>query len=516
MKSKLVSILLCIAMLGATVFLIRYSPADRPLPGPDSDPNNQTSTGEENSALSRAYVIETAHDAEDLMETLAYGHEKDYENKLASLVQRLRNSSSYLKDELRDYYGASYFSKTADVFYNVLSSPFTDSATFSSRVSKMLTELKNAYPEEAAALLNESDPISPMYYPRFDTDPNGTTTLAMLSIYRQQYQKTTNSILLTFGGNLVLGDTLLGAESPNSFKNQQAANRFSYPLYKLSSVLGTDSASFANLKAPLTNVVGSAESAGSIKGLPSYAGLIQSGGIDAVSLTDPDVSAFGQQGKKDTSSALIGAGVSVSEEGTICYYQTELGTVAYLSYDIIDEIQTNVNSAFDVAPKIDIAAAKDAGAKIVIVNFNWVNTEAEEWDPCMNQVLTARAAVDNGASLVIGSHPDAIEAVEQYNGVSIIYSTGNLFKQGGNGDVSFLFQQAFSLDASGNAVPGQIQVFPLINSNSADEIPTLALDADTVSAFKKTITDRSITVRYGVGKRNSFTTDHLNLISIQK
>ena len=86
---------------------------------------------------------------------------------------------------------------------------------------------------------------------------------------------------------------------------------------------------------------------------------------------------------------------------------------------------------------------------------------------------------------------------------------------GGN-STSFLFQQAFTLDNDQNAVPGQILVLPLSGSGNEKGLPTIAFDSESASTFSKIITNSSSTVRYGVGKKNTFTIDHLNIISIDK
>ena len=105
----------------------------------------------------------------------------------------------------------------------------------------------------------------------------------------------------------------------------------------------------------------------------------------------------------------------------------------------------------------------------------------------MNQVLTARAAVDNGADLVLGTHPNSIEAIEIYKGVSIVYSPGNLSNKTGAGASSFLFQQAFSLDDSGKAVHGAIQVFPLAGASDGNGVPALVLDAAGAKKFASSL-----------------------------
>ncbi|MBR3837586.1 MAG: CapA family protein [Clostridia bacterium] len=517
MKAKILSFILCLAVLAGTFALVFRFPDEAFSPPktqeiPVTEPENKTGEGAEVAASSLNFVNETGHDAEDLLKELAYGESKQYENALADLVLRLDKSADYLKDEALDYYGATYYAKIADLFEDVLNTPFTDSENFGSRVSKLLTELSNARPDDQARTGTD---VEYGYCPKFDTEPSGTTALAMLAIFRQQYQKSTGSVLLTFGGNALIGDTLLGAEEENSFKKQQEKSKYPYPFHKVSSILGTDSSSFINLAVPLTENIGGVDSAGAIKGVPAYASLLRKSSIEAVSISDPRILGFGSEGKQDTEKALKDAAVNFSDEGTICYQDTALGKVAYLTYHLIDEIQADANGAFVEAPKQDIAAAKAAGAKFVVVHFNWLTAEKNAWDPCMAQVLSTRAAVDNGANLVIGSHPDSIQAVEKYKDVAIIYSPGNLYKQGANA-TAFIFQQAFTLNEAGEAVPGTMLFIPVKADEAQGGAPTLALDSVSAQAFKNEVTSVSKTVKFGVGKKAAFTIEELGIISISK
>lgn len=517
MKSRIIGVLLCILVLGATFWLITKAPIT-PKDTVTTEENDTYSAPQETleTEVTRAYVIETAHNAEDLFKKLAYESDADYQKTIRSLSERLSKSASFLKDDLEDYHGAAYFTKLSEIFQDLIDNPFLDSKTFSKRAKMILTELENSYPADEAAAIDENDPQNPMYYPKFDTQANGITTNALLAIYRMQYQENTGSILLTFGGNMFPGDTLLNTDKADSFKSNSENSKLPFPLYSLSSVLSTDTASFANLAVPLTESIGNSTVAGSVKGVPAYAKLLKNGGIDVVSISNSNILSFGETGKEDTKKALNDAELPYSDEGKISYVQTKLGSVAYISYDIIEETTANPKVAFEEAPKQDIAAAKENGAKFIVVHFNWVNTEKNSWDPSMTQVLTTRAAIDNGANLVFGSFPGAIEAIEQYKGVSVVYCAGDLFKMNGGSSTSFLFQQAFTLDNDQNAVPGQILVLPLNGSGDEKGLPTIAFDSESASTFSKVITNSSSTVRYGVGKKNTFTVEHLNIISINK
>ena len=78
----------------------------------------------------------------------------------------------------------------------------------------------------------------------------------------------------------------------------------------------------------------------------------------------------------------------------------------------------------------DIRTAKAAGADHVIPFMHWgweKNTQPDE-----RQRQFARRLIDEGASLVIGSHPHVTQGTEIYRGKPIIYSLGNFVFDGFN------------------------------------------------------------------------------------
>jgi len=72
----------------------------------------------------------------------------------------------------------------------------------------------------------------------------------------------------------------------------------------------------------------------------------------------------------------------------------------------------------------DIAAARKAGADIVIVFPHWgVEYHAK---PSAGQRNLGHLAIDAGADMVIGNHPHWAEGMEVYKGKPIWYALGNL------------------------------------------------------------------------------------------
>ena len=111
--------------------------------------------------------------------------------------------------------------------------------------------------------------------------------------------------------------------------------------------------------------------------------------------------------------------------------------VAILAYDTIARSYTasadRAGSARLTAKavKADVAAARKAGADLVIVFPHW----GSEYDPTPfgGQRALAEAAIDAGADMVIGNHAHWAGAMEVYKGKPIWYALGN-----------FVFDQTWS------------------------------------------------------------------------
>jgi poly-gamma-glutamate capsule biosynthesis protein CapA/YwtB (metallophosphatase superfamily) len=76
----------------------------------------------------------------------------------------------------------------------------------------------------------------------------------------------------------------------------------------------------------------------------------------------------------------------------------------------------------------DIRAAKAAGADLVIPFMHW--GWEKETKPSERQKSFARKMIDEGAALVVGSHPHVTQGAEIYKGKPIIYSLGNFVFDG--------------------------------------------------------------------------------------
>ena len=167
-------------------------------------------------------------------------------------------------------------------------------------------------------------------------------------------------------------------------------------------------------------------------------------GIDWVGLANNHIGDAGGAGILQTIKNLktygiasSGAGKDLTAARKPAMLKTHGVTVAMLAYDTIAGYyaagKTKAGSAKLTAKtvKADVAAARKAGADVVIVFPHW----GTEYDPTpfAGQKALAQAAIDAGADMVIGNHAHWAGAVEVYKGKPIWYALGN-----------FVFDQTWS------------------------------------------------------------------------
>ncbi len=177
---------------------------------------------------------------------------------------------------------------------------------------------------------------------------------------------------------------------------------------------------------------------------PRYIDGLARAGIDYVSLANNHIKDAGAAGILQTIAnvkkrgiASSGAGKNLKAARTPAILEAAGMKVAILGYDAIaggyHATATRVGSAPLSAKnvKADVAAARKAGADLVIVYPHW----GTEYDPTpfVGQKKLAEMIIDNGADMVIGNHAHWAGAMEVYKGKPIWYALGN-----------FIFDQTWS------------------------------------------------------------------------
>jgi poly-gamma-glutamate capsule biosynthesis protein CapA/YwtB (metallophosphatase superfamily) len=176
---------------------------------------------------------------------------------------------------------------------------------------------------------------------------------------------------------------------------------------------------------------------------PGSAQSLALAGFDLLSLANNHAMDYGSPGLFDTRNLLgqfgiasVGAGANSAEAHTPFFLERNGLRLAFLAYvDVPEE-----NAGFDTRTWIatssqpgiawadldqittDVAKARlQSDLVVVLLHSGYeLNTTV-----ALNQRAEARAAIDAGAALVIGSHAHLLQAIEQYHGGLIAYSLGN-------------------------------------------------------------------------------------------
>lgn len=246
-------------------------------------------------------------------------------------------------------------------------------------------------------------------------------------------------IKLTFGGDCTFGRDKNFAYS-RSFDEMYDLMG---PDYFFSGIdeFFSDDLTMVNFEGTLTNAAYSAAKTFTFKGRAEYAQILSAGSIDVVTVANNHSMDYLQQGYQDTIENLSPY-VSVSG-----YDMMPVKTVKGVNIGIA----SNVGWTYDDAQKTFIRNAiqklRDEGANYIVFYYHWGNEG--EYQSNATQKAIAHYCIDQGADLVIGSHPHVVQETETYEGKQIAYSLGNLVFGGNQNPVDkncLIYQQTILFD----------------------------------------------------------------------
>lgn len=296
---------------------------------------------------------------------------------------------------------------------------------------------------------------------------SGLENLGQKGKYEEQIIE--KHITISAAGDFTLG-YYKGQSAGGRFDEVASANGYSYFMKSVKSIFETDDLTIVNLEGPLTTRGTAVEKQFAIRGLPDYTQILTSGSIEVVNLSNNHTYDYQKVGYTDTVDAL--------NDGDIGYFgeeNTYYTTVNDITVGVIGAKGWNNSSAVKEKLKKRISEAK-AKSDLMIVMFHW-GTETENYPNSIQQDL-AQYVIDQGANLVLGSHPHVIQGIGNYKGSNIVYSMGN-FCFGANKNPSdkdtFIYRESFVLTDEGIYSKGG-QVIPCSISSTHtknDYQPTL-------------------------------------------
>ncbi len=169
---------------------------------------------------------------------------------------------------------------------------------------------------------------------------------------------------------------------------------------------------------------------------PALATSLTDAGFSAVSLANNHATDYGIDGLARTLRALSDAsvrsfGAGMTEDAArapLIFAGFVAPSIAFLGYSTVGETIFAAGDQGGVAHgsvetiEADVSDARDR-ADVVIVSLH----SGTEYDhqPSQTQRTLARAAIDAGASVVVGHHPHVLQPWERYKDGVILYSLGN-------------------------------------------------------------------------------------------
>lgn len=271
------------------------------------------------------------------------------------------------------------------------------------------------------------------------------------------------NVTLSFAGDCTLGtDESFGYGSSfnAAFESKDDPAWF---FANVADLFAKDDLTVVNMEGTLTTESSRADKTFAFKGPAEFAQVLVKGNVDAASLANNHSRDYGEKSYEDTIANVEAAGVPTFGYDRIAYQDVKGVKVALIGTYVLDQGAGVIDSMV-----ANIKAAQEEGAQIIAVYPHWGN-ELDEV-PDSTQVQVAHAAVDAGATVVVGSHPHVIQGLEKYQGRYIVYSLGN-FCFGGNTNPTdsdcMIFQQTFQVTGEDVAQDDQVVTIPCSVSSSS-------------------------------------------------
>ena len=286
----------------------------------------------------------------------------------------------------------------------------------------------------------------------------------LVDSYMEEREEREPGIVLTFGGDAVLGGRESYLNRKDSFFASVADGDYSRPFSGLQDVIGNDDWTGMNLECALKadSTGEDTEKTWRFRGLPAYAEILPAGSVDLANVANNHTMDYGAAGFEETLASLSG-------KAEACGY----GQL------VIREIRGHLfgfggcrETVYKQDPGIierEIRELKERGAEIVIYQCHWGTEYAGNHNAL--QEAMARACVRAGADAVIGHHPHVVQGIDVIGGVPVIYSLGNCCF-GGTIDLStfdgMLVQLEFLFDGE-KKTETAVRLIPILTSGAAAE-----------------------------------------------
>lgn len=293
-------------------------------------------------------------------------------------------------------------------------------------------------------------------------------------------------LVLTLGGDAVLGTREYWWDDPNSLPNYLSKYGMAYPFSGLQSIFAQDDMTFINLECVLKDTAEGEKTSKEwrFRGLPSYTEALWQGSIEQVNIANNHYIDYGTKGEEATRQALTDAGMPFSGFGYTYVWEQDGHKIGFAGC----RENTYKDDEFVIAR--DINRLREQGCDVIIYSCHWGTEYAETHNDLQQQM--AYRAVAAGADIVVGNHPHVVQGLTSVGHSVVFYSFGNLMFGGTHDMTTFDAMVAqVRLRFKGETYVGcTVELIPILTSGKASEKvndfrPVVAEGADKARIWQK-------------------------------
>ena len=305
------------------------------------------------------------------------------------------------------------------------------------------------------------------------------------------------SLVLLAGGDVTLGYHLPEFQAELMARGMSPAVSEAYPFARIAAITRAADLFLVNLEGTLTTQGEPVEKSYNFKAKPQDVSVLQTAGVDVVSLANNHAFDYSAEGLSQTRAALLragiaafGAGRDLAEARSPAILERNGVRVGFLGYLFMGEhtIEPEAIYAGPGRPGVagthkdlptllrwireDVTALRPQVDVLVLV-FHGGRESRNLLQPYQRQV--AKAAVAAGADLLVGHHPHTLQGLEQIDDAWVAYSLGNLMFAGNwnpRRKEAALLELTWSEAGHGGEGPGsraQVRILPLAVDNMPAE-----------------------------------------------
>ncbi len=286
--------------------------------------------------------------------------------------------------------------------------------------------------------------------------------LCLLALVLLPFFSLAEEIVLTFGGDCVLGTRQRWKKKSNTFDALVQEKGMDWCFAQIRQPFETDDFSTVNLEVVLQKSSKGHERAKryTFRGEPSYTQMLTGASIEHVNVANNHYIDFGRTGRASTIQALEEAGVYYSGYTYRYIYEKNGHKIGFAG------CRETVWRQKPSEMLEDLQYLKEAGCDVIVYACHW----GKEYSPTHNkrQEEMADAAIAAGADLLIGTHPHVVQGIEQRGKGVVVYSLGNLVFGGTHEMKTFdgLVVQA-ALRFTGDRYEGvELRLLPVLTSSA--------------------------------------------------